>query len=91
MNARKKVNLLYYSHCSYVQLTASHFGEIYKRRADYAPLTIRLLYKKCRSTPTMRYGNIHEAEAREQYAQKLKESDPRALVTTTGLHVDLQV
>jgi len=73
------------------RLTASHFGEIYKQRADYAPLTIRLLYNTTRSTPAMRYGILHEGEAREQYTQRFKDCHPGASVTTTGLHVDIKV
>ena len=34
----------------------TYFGEIYKGRANYAPLTIRILYKQHRETPAMRYG-----------------------------------
>ena len=74
------------------RLTASCFGDVCKRRAEYAPLTIRLLYKRCRETSDMRYGTIHEKEARQQYLQHLiMNHHPGASVVVTGVHIDLKV
>ena len=74
------------------RLTTSHFGEICKRRANYAPLTIRILYKQKRETPAMRYGILHEKIARDKYAKYLKANcHPEASVAITGLHIDLKV
>ena len=44
-------------------VTASSFGEIIKRRLKYAPLVIRLIYSKCRTTKAMRYGHENEPKA----------------------------
>ena len=51
-----------------IRVTASHFGEICKRRASFGPLTIRLLYVQCKETAQMRYGRVNEPHVREQYA-----------------------
>ena len=75
-----------------IRITASHFGEVCKRRASFAPLTIRLLYVQCRETPQMRYGQVNEPHVREQYTLYLKSNHhPDASVATTGIHVDLKL
>ena len=38
-------------------VTASSFGEIIKRRLEYAPLVIRLLYSKAHIAKAMRYSH----------------------------------
>ena len=45
----------------------SYFDEICKQRANYAPHTIRILYKQPRETADMRYGILHETIARDKY------------------------
>ena len=73
-------------------LTTSYFGEICKRSANCAPLTIRILYKQQRETPAMRYGILHEKIVRDKYAKYLKANcHPEASVAITGLHIDLKV
>ena len=73
-------------------LTTSYFGEICKRRANYVPLTIRILYKQQRETPAMRYGILHEKIARDKYSKYLKANcHPEASVAITGHYIDLKV
>ena len=75
-----------------IRITASHFGEVCKRRAEFGPLTVRILYSSTRETSAMRYGCIKERIARAAYTEYLKsEHHPDATVTMTGLHVDLKV
>ena len=75
-----------------IRITASHFGEVCKRRAEFGPLTVRILYSSTRETPAMRYGCIKEGIARAAYTEYLKSKHhPDATVTMTGLHVDLKV
>ena len=52
-------------------LTTSHFGEICKRRSNYATLTTRLLYKQPRETADLRYGIIHESDIFPAYCHQL--------------------
>ena len=73
------------------RVTASLFGRICRRKASFAPLTISLLYSKTRETPAMRYGILHEEEARQSYITHLRSTHPDASVAMTGLHVDLKV
>ena len=74
------------------RLTASTFGEICKRQADYGPLTIQLLYKRPRETAEMRYGIVHEQDARHKYLEHLQShSHPEASVNMTEIHIDLKV
>ena len=72
-------------------LTASTFGRICKCKSKFDVLTKQLLYCKPRETKDMRYGRYHEAEAREQYLERLKTQHCDATVIVTGLHVDLEV
>ena len=75
-----------------IRITASHFGEVCKQRAEFGPLTVRILYSSTRETSAMRYGCIKEGIARAAYTEYLKsEHHPDATVTMTGLHVDLKV
>ena len=73
------------------RLTASTFGRICKRKSKFDVLTKQLLYCKPRETKEMRYGRYHEAEAWEQYLDRLKKKHSDATVIITGLHVDLEV
>ena len=73
------------------RVTASLFGKICKRKASFAPLTISFLYCKPRETAAMRYGILHEEEARQCYIKYLHSTNPNSSVTTTGLHIDLKV
>ena len=73
------------------RVTASTFGRICKQKASYAPLTISILYRKPRETPAMRYGILHEGEARQSYAEYLKSIHQQSSVAMTGIHVDLKV
>ena len=70
------------------RLSASRFSEICKRRASYRPLTTRILYSKLWKTKVMRYGLLHESEARNDYHQKKLINTPLLSVTTTGLYID---
>ena len=69
------------------RITSSHFGEVCNRKHPFAPLTTRLLYSKCRTTPAMRYSISNESIARDQYLQHLQVTSPTATVTQTGLHI----
>ena len=71
------------------RLTASHFGEVAKRRVSYAPLTIRFVYGKSQETKATRYGRQNEPLAREVYATYLHSRHPYAKVQTTGVHTDI--
>ena len=74
------------------RVTASSFGEIVKRRLEYAPLVIRLLYSKAHTTKAMRYGHDNEPKAQDlylKYLQKYHHND--ATVQKTGFHIDFQV
>ena len=73
------------------RLTASTFGRICKRKFKFDVLTKQILYCKPQETKDMRYGCYHEAEAREQYLERLKTHHCDATVIVTGLHVDLEV
>ena len=74
------------------RVTASSFGEITKRRVDYAPLVIRLLYSKSRTTKAMKYGHDNEPRARDLYLEYLqKHHHNDATVQKTGFHIDFQV
>lgn len=74
------------------RVTASFFGETIKRRAQYAPLVIRLLYSKSRSTKAMKYGHDNEPTARDLYLKYLqKYHHNNATVQKTGFHIDFQV
>ena len=46
------------------RVIASSFGEIIKRRAEYAPLVIKLLYSKSRTAKAMKYGHDNEPRSR---------------------------
>ena len=70
------------------RLTASKFGEVARRRAAYAPLTIRYIYGRMRDIPALRYGRHHESDARTAYEEQLKSKHPGAKVDTTGVHID---
>ena len=72
------------------RLTASVFGEICKRKltTGFSKLTTKLLYGKYRETKGIRYVNLHEAEARTDYLQRLLVSSPLSSVSITGIHVD---
>ena len=70
-------------------VTASVFGNICRRRASFASLTISFLYSKTRETPAMWYGKLHEGEAWQSCNTCLKLTHPDASVAMTGLHVDL--
>ena len=70
------------------RLTASKFGEVARRRAAYAPLTIRYIYGRMRDIPALRYGRHYESEARTAYEEQLKSNHPGAKVDTTGVHID---
>ena len=74
-----------------VRATASHFGEICKRKAEYGPLTKRLIYTTTKETAQLRYGHIMEPVAQRAYLEHLKPIHPDAAVSETGLHVDLKV
>ena len=71
------------------RLTASHFGEIAKRRASYTPLTTRLVYGKSRDTKATRHGRMNEPVARQAYAVYLLSRHPIARVQTTRVHIDV--
>ena len=74
------------------RVTASSFGDIIKRRAEYAPLVIRLLYSKSRTTKAMKYGHDNEPRARDLYLEYLqKHHHNDATVQKTGFHIDFQV
>ena len=74
------------------RVTASSFGEIIKRRLEYAPLVIRLIYSKSRTTKAMRYGHENEAKAPDMYLNHLqKYHHNNATVHKTGFHIDTQV
>ena len=74
------------------RVTASSFGEIVKRRLEYAPLVIKLLYSKSHTTKAMRYGHDNEPNARELYLKYLqKHHHNTATVQKTGFHIDFQV
>ena len=73
-------------------VTASSFGDIIKRRAEYAPLVIRLLYSKSHTTKAMKYGHDNEPRARDLYLEYLqKHHHNDATVQKTGFHIDFQV
>ena len=73
-------------------VTASSFGEIVKRRLEYAPLVIRLLYSKAHTTKAMRYGHDNEPKARDLYLKYLRKYHHNdATVQKTGFHIDFQV
>ena len=69
------------------RLTASNFAEVAKRRAAYAPLTTRFLYK-FRGTKATRHGNQKEV-ARQAYAKYLVGKHPGVRVQKTGVHIDI--
>ena len=48
------------------RVTASHFGEVCKRKRSFNPLMRRILYGKRVDTKAMRYGHEHESIARMQ-------------------------
>ena len=73
------------------RITASLFGKICRRKASFAPLTINFLYCKLRETAAMRYGILHEEEARQSYIRHLKLGHSDASVTMTGIHIDIKV
>ena len=52
----------------------------------YSKVMIRLLYGKHKETKGMRYGNLHEAEARNNYHQKLLILYPLSSVNKTSTH-----
>ena len=54
------------------RVTASSFGEITKQRLEYAPVVIRLLYSKSRTTKAMRYDHDNEPKARDMYFNYLQ-------------------
>lgn len=70
------------------RLTASKFGEVAKRRAAYASLTIRQIYGRMRDTPSLRYGRQHESDAHSAYEEHLKSRHLGAKVDITGVHID---
>ena len=47
------------------RVTASCFGEIIKRKVQYAPLVIRLLFSKSCITKAMKYGHDNEPTAQK--------------------------
>ena len=48
----------------------------------------RIYYGKHKETKGMRYGNLHEAEACNNYHQKLLIPHPLSSVSKTGTHID---
>ena len=55
-----------------MRITASHFGEVCKRRGEFDSLSIHIRYVSLRGTPAMRYGCIKEGTARTAYIEYLK-------------------
>ena len=54
----------------------------------YSKVMIGFLYGKHKETKGMKYGNLHEAEAPNNYHQKLLIPHPLSLVNKTGAHID---
>ena len=83
-------SVLWYHHRS-LRLTASNFGKVAKRRATtpVANLVKALLYSRRVETKALRWGHTHEDDARQAYLQSLRQSDGRAVVSTSGLVVDV--
>ena len=71
------------------RVTASHFGEVCKRKQPFNPLTRRILYGKRVDTKAMRYGHEHESIARMQYIGYLQSYSPSSSVEITGLHISV--
>ena len=82
-------NPLWYHHRR-LRLTASNFGMVAKRRAKtpVAKAVKNLLYTRSMDSKAMRWGRVHEDDARQEYVQLLKLSHPQATVKLTGLIVD---
>ena len=75
-------------------VTASSFGNIVKRRksTSFAPLVIRMLYRKHCTTPAMLYGHNNEPVAREAYIAKQRDEYNRTVfVSKTRLYIDCLV
>ena len=71
------------------RITASHFGEVCKRKRPFNALTRRILYGKSVDTKAMRYGREHESIARMQYIGYLQSYSPSSSVEITGLHISV--
>ena len=73
-----------------LRLTASNFGRVVKRRSTtcVANLVKSLLYSKNLDTSSLRWGRVHEADARVAYQQHLQRSDCDFPVSPCGLVVD---
>ena len=74
-----------------IRLTASNFGKVAKRRptTPVANLVKSLLYSKSIESSSLRWGKVHEPDAREAYKAYLKLTDESTLsVDQSGLVVD---
>ena len=72
------------------RLTASHFGEIFHRKADTPPnaLVVRLLEPRPFTSPAMEWGVNHETEAIQAYIQHQQHSGHHGLtVCGVSFHV----
>ena len=83
-------SVLWYRHRC-LRLTASNFGKVAKRRqtTPVANLVRTLLYSRNVETKALRWGKTHEDDAKQAYLMSLRVSNPGAVVSKSGLVVDI--